>query len=247
MRHSLPLFTVKEPNLAILSQDPHWLVVVKPRGLTATPSPSSAQSLLSILKEQGYPGLRTVGRLDRAAGGVMILGRDKVGQRLLTSFWHHPSTEKVYLAGTYAAPDPPEGEVDLPIGEGRRYGAMRLGVGKAARTRYRLVGRSPLGFYWVEAFPITGRRHQIRLHLGSRGAPVVGDGLYWRFFARKFPGRWSLAEVPPPSPPERIELYCVRIVVRGLGIIALWDGIIPQDNFLYSPGETTGALLPRII
>jgi hypothetical protein len=101
---------------------------------------------------------------------------------------------------------------------------MRLGSGKEAVTRYRLIGQSPKGFFWVVAHPLTGRRHQIRLHLGSRGAVVVGDTLYLPFFSRLFPERFK-DQIPshPPKPPARIELYCLKIAIGELGITLVWE------------------------
>jgi 23S rRNA-/tRNA-specific pseudouridylate synthase len=220
---SLPLFDLVEPEFRLITATPEWVGVIKPRGVPSAPGPITPH-LLQILEEMGYSGLRTIGRLDRPAGGVSILARTPESQRILTEFWHTSPTEKLYLAGTYAPPDPPEGQVILNIGPGRRYSTMRIGTGKHAETRYRLIGQSPKGFYWVLAWPLTGRRHQIRLHLGSRGAPIVGDTLYLPYFCRLFPER-SLKYFPvlPSKPPEKIELYCLRIVIGELGINLQWE------------------------
>ena len=178
-------------------QDAFLLAVEKPSGLLAVPGRGEDKQdcLLSrVLRE--YPAARVVHRLDMGTSGLMLFALDAQTQRQLGLLFEKRQIAKQYVACVWGVPDPPEGEIDLPlIADWPRRPRQRvdLAEGKAAHTRYRTIectddGRSSR----VELVPTTGRSHQLRVHLAELGHPVLGDELYANEDARRMSARLML-------------------------------------------------------
>lgn len=132
-----------------------------------------------LAADRQRPGI--VHRLDRDTSGVMVVARTPAAAEALRAQFQARTVEKRYLALVRGRLLPAEGLIDAPIG---RHPALRqrmavLSAGRPAQTRYRVLAEAP-GVSLVEAFPRTGRTHQIRVHLASVGHPVVADALYGR-------------------------------------------------------------------
>ena len=125
------------------------------------------------------PGI--VHRLDRDTSGVMVVARTPAAAAVLREQFQARTVEKRYLALVRGRLLPAEGLIDAPIGRhpGLRQRMAVTEAGRPAQTRYRVLAQAP-GLSLVEAFPRTGRTHQIRVHLASVGHPVVADALYGR-------------------------------------------------------------------
>ncbi len=143
----------------------------------AAEDPEAGGDAEALAAALARPGI--VHRLDRDTSGVMVVARTPAAAATLRAQFQARSVEKRYLALVRGALHPPEGLIDAPIGRhpGQRQRMAVVGGGREAQTRYRVLLEWP-GISWIEAFPRTGRTHQIRVHLASVGHPVVGDPVY---------------------------------------------------------------------
>jgi 23S rRNA pseudouridine1911/1915/1917 synthase len=141
--------------------------------------------------------LRPVHRLDAETSGVLLLARSLGAVEPLSALFEDRRMTKSYLAVLHGMPKRQEWTCELPIGpEPGRPGRMRIATreGKPAQTLFRVLAHGEHTTL-VEARPITGRTHQIRLHARAAGHPVVGDALYGDR-ARDLALRWPRAEFP---------------------------------------------------
>lgn len=172
----------------LLHADPELLVVDKPAGLltiaTAKERERTAYYLLTDLvrRETGDRRARIyiVHRLDRETSGVLVFARTPEAKNTLQSRWDE--TEKRYLAVVHGRPEPAEGTITSLLAENRAYrvySTQDAKRGKLSHTEYRVV--KTRGVYaCLEVQLVTGRKHQIRVHLADLGHPVVGDERYGR-------------------------------------------------------------------
>jgi RluA family pseudouridine synthase len=173
-------------ELPILYDEDGVLAIDKPAGLAVEPDrcqrdkPSLIASLLAT--EEGRP--RIVHRLDRDTTGVLLVARTVEAERRLRSAFDSGAVRKTYLAlveGEYPLPDGESEVVDLPIApDARRSGRMRVHEeGKPARTRIAVEERYH-GYSLLRCEPLTGRTHQLRVHLRELGFPLAVDPVYGR-------------------------------------------------------------------
>ncbi|AZE84994.1 RluA family pseudouridine synthase [Pseudomonas fluorescens] len=169
-------------NIHILHQDDAVLVVNKPTLLLSVPgrADDNKDCLITRLQENGYPEARIVHRLDWETSGIILLARDADSHRELSRQFHDRETEKAYTALAWGQPELDSGSIDLPL----RYDpptkprhVVDHEFGKHALTFWKVLERCG-DWCRVELTPITGRSHQLRVHMLSIGHPLLGDGLY---------------------------------------------------------------------
>jgi 23S rRNA pseudouridine1911/1915/1917 synthase len=175
--------------LALVYEDEDLLVLDKPPGLVVHPGAGVREGTLAAALLHHDPALAGVGgagrsglvhRLDRGTSGLLVVARSDAAHRALAAQFHARRVEKIYDAITWGRPRVREGEIDLGVGRDPRLRVrMRAGVagGRTARSLYRVVEEVP-GFARVEVQILTGRTHQVRVHLAALGHPIVGDATY---------------------------------------------------------------------
>lgn len=159
----------------------------KPAGLLAVPGRGAQlQDCLARRVQRVYADALVVHRLDMATSGLIAMARGAQAQRRMSIAFARREVDKRYVAvvaGHLAAPAGDGwGEIDLPLAaDWPRRPRQRVDAehGKASRTRYRVLGHDAIpGTTRLELQPLTGRTHQLRVHLAAIGHPIVGDMLY---------------------------------------------------------------------
>ncbi len=176
-------------KLSVLFEDNHCLVVDKPAGLLTQGDATGALSVVdwarAYLKERyAKPGNVFVGlvhRLDQPTSGVVLLARTSKAAARLSAQFREGTVEKVYWAVVEGNCTASSGEwVDVLRKDRERNVVETIEAdddGKSARVAFRVLGRSP-GTTTLELRPSTGRSHQLRVQLATRGWPIVGDRKY---------------------------------------------------------------------
>ncbi len=211
--------------LDVIHEDGDLLVVNKPVGLVVHPAAGrSSGTLVNALLDHctdlsgigGYERPGIVHRLDRDTSGVMVVAKSERAHLALALAFRRRQVEKTYLAVCYGSPAADEGVVDAPVGRhptDRKRMAV-VSAGRNARTLYTVRERLA-GTAVVSCRPITGRTHQIRVHMAHIGHALVGDPVYagrqWRTLddprhrtaCRDFPRQalhaWRLAFTHPAT------------------------------------------------
>jgi 23S rRNA pseudouridine1911/1915/1917 synthase len=181
--------------ITILYEDRTVLAIDKPRGWLLVPVEwqRTARNLQAALmssmvagdfwaRSRGLKFLRYVHRLDADTSGVLLFARSPGAIQMLSDMFESRRMEKTYLAVVEGEPKQTEWICDLKLApEPGQSGRMRVDArgGKDAETRFKVLARQG-GLALVEATPLTGRTHQIRVHLAGAGLPIVGDELYGR-------------------------------------------------------------------
>ena len=178
-------------EVAVVYSDDDVIVINKPAGLVVHPGAGNPDRTLvngllarfpeiASVGEQNRPGI--VHRLDSGTSGLMMVARTDHAYEHLVEMLSTHQVRRTYLALVAGVPDSKSGVIDAPIGRDQR-DPLRMAVsvsGRFARTQYEVLQEfsEPINCALVRCDLETGRTHQIRVHLGAIGHPVIGDGTY---------------------------------------------------------------------
>jgi tRNA pseudouridine32 synthase/23S rRNA pseudouridine746 synthase len=175
-------------GLDVVFADAHLLVLNKPSGLLSVPGRGQdKQDCLSRRTQAQYPDALIVHRLDMATSGLLLMARSPALQRALSQLFERREVHKRYTAvveGQLKPAASPDGWglIDLPIAVDWPCRPLRIidaALGKPSQTRWRVVDFDQAAHSTrVELEPLTGRSHQLRVHLQALGHPMLGDALY---------------------------------------------------------------------
>lgn len=186
-------FTYAPPAdpVAVIHHDAQLVVVNKPSGLLSVPGKGEglADCMISRL-QRVFPDALLVHRLDLDTSGVMVFALTRHAQRFLSMEFEQRRTKKVYVARLWGHLQPKEGLVDLPLTvdwPNRPRQHVNHDTGRPAQTGWRVIRHDPDGTTRVRLYPVTGRSHQLRVHMQALGYPILGDPLYAQGQARSFP------------------------------------------------------------
>ena len=169
------------PYLNIVFKDEHLLVLNKPSGLLTVPGKAlEHKDSLELRVQRVYPTAKIVHRLDMATSGLLVMALDKDTHRQLSEQFELRQTRKTYIARVYGEVSGERGSVDLPLicdWPNRPKQMVCQQRGKPSLTHWRVLERNDNSTR-MELTPVTGRSHQLRVHMLSLGHPILGDRLY---------------------------------------------------------------------
>lgn len=175
-----------DPGVQALHEDADLLVLRKPSGLLCVPGKGpDKQDCLSTRAQEHWPGALIVHRLDQATSGLVLMARHLQAQRRLSQAFAQRQVAKRYQAvvqGQISVADGAWHSIDLPIAADWARRPLRIidaEKGKPSLTHWRALAHdTAAGLTHVELEPVTGRTHQLRVHLAAVGHPILGDALY---------------------------------------------------------------------
>lgn len=229
----------EELTLDVLFEDDDLLVLNKPAGLVVHPTYGHMTGTVMnglLWRARGWPpGARPsiVGRLDKLTSGIVVAAKTAGSHAALQRTMASARTEKDYLAIVYGIVSPPRGTIDLRLARaaGDRRRVVATADGLPSSTRYERAARSRApraGLSLLRCRIATGRMHQIRVHLASRGWPVVGDPKYGE-------PRWRdvedavLAERLRAFPRQALHAWRLRLMHPMSGLELRIEAPVPAD------------------
>ena len=165
----------------VIYKDKDVIAINKPSGLAVqggTNTRFHVDGMLDALIFENSERPKLVHRIDKDTSGVLLLARNRKSAELLTKGFREHKIAKTYLALVNGCPDKENGEIKAYLAKaGER---MQItSEGQSARTLYRVLDKVGNKFSLIEVCPLSGRTHQIRVHLESIGCPIVGDDKYF--------------------------------------------------------------------
>jgi len=230
-------------DLTIVYEDEDLIVIDKPAGMVVHPAPGNPDSTLvnaliahcgtslSGIGGERRPGI--VHRIDKDTSGLIVAAKNDAAHQALSAAFAAHDIERAYLSLVWGVPSPAAGEITGNIGRhpvDRKRMAVVTRGGKAAVTRYRVLKAFGLGAALVECRLLTGRTHQIRVHMAKLGHPLIGDPVYGK------PTAARRARLAPPArqaaeafPRQALHAALLGFVHPRTGENMRWHSESPED------------------
>jgi tRNA pseudouridine32 synthase/23S rRNA pseudouridine746 synthase len=180
-----PYLPPHAPYVCVLHRDEDLLVLSKPSGLLSVPGKAPELSdCLETRAKAAFPQALLTHRLDRGTSGIMVMAMNKRAQAILGNHFERRLIHKIYIARVHGHVRDDSGTIDLPLcvdWPNRPVQKVCFQNGRAAKTDWRVIERGDYNgaaSTLVELSPLTGRSHQLRVHMLSLGHPILGDSLY---------------------------------------------------------------------
>lgn len=177
----MSVYAPPQGKLVYIHSDADLIVIDKQAELLSVPGRGPEKADCAISRVQAdYPDALTVHRLDMSTSGLLVFARSKAAQRHLAIQLEKGGVEKTYIADVWGSPDPGTGQIDLPLAQdwpNRPRQKVDTENGKPSHTHYETLASHPHGAR-LRLTPLTGRTHQLRLHLAAIGHPILGDDIY---------------------------------------------------------------------
>jgi tRNA pseudouridine32 synthase/23S rRNA pseudouridine746 synthase len=175
-------------GLEVLHLEPDFVVLVKPPGLLSEPGRGADKRDSLLVRAQAvHPDARIVHRLDMMTSGVIVLARGTLAHAALSAAFRERAVDKRYEALVHGRPADDAGAIALPLvvdWPNRPRQIVCHATGKPSLTHFRVIGETRVEgagtLTRVSLSPVTGRTHQLRVHLAALGCPIAGDPFYGR-------------------------------------------------------------------
>lgn len=170
----------------IIYKDSRIIAINKPQGLAAQGGSGirvSVDALLDHLKFEGSDRPKLVHRIDKGTSGILVLARDRIVANEMMESFKAKTVQKIYYALVVGVPEMAEGKIEVKLAGKKNVGRIEKAAvdpdGQYALTYYKVVDKAAgKKLAWVALMPVTGRMHQLRVHMAHIGHPILGDGKY---------------------------------------------------------------------
>ena len=170
-----------EPYISVIHRDADILVLDKPSGLLSVPGrdPALSDSLATRVQKQ-FPQALMIHRLDKDTSGVVLMSLNRKAHAKIAAQFENRTTEKSYISVVWGNVTEDEGLIDLPLAidpDNKPRHRVDHDNGKPAQTRWQVLARGE-NTTRLRLFPLTGRTHQLRVHMKAIGHVMLGDEFY---------------------------------------------------------------------
>jgi 23S rRNA pseudouridine1911/1915/1917 synthase len=229
--------------LDICFEDAHLLVIDKPAGLVVHPAPGNpdgtlVNALIAHCGESlvGIGGVRRPGivhRLDKDTSGLIVVAKTELAHRALSRDFAARRIARAYAAIVWGVPLPVEGEIAGNIGRSmtnrKKMAVVSAARGKPAVTRYKVERAFADKAALIECRLLTGRTHQIRVHLAERGHPLIGDPVYGGRTGRGLARSGATAAAAAHFPRQALHARHLGFIHPASGENLVFDSALPDD------------------
>ena len=220
----------------VVYENEDFIVLNKPSGLLSIPDREGKEISLKALLKENYGDIFTVHRLDRDTSGLIVFAKNESTHKHLSKQFEDRSTRKIYNGLVLGKPPSSRGVVDIPIAEhyAQQGKMMTSAKGKTSVTEYEMLEQFR-HYTWMQFTILTGRTHQIRVHMSHIGHPVACDTLYGdgkAILLSTFKKKFKLSKAEDEERPilNRLALHATELSFSGNDNNAVtFTAEIPKD------------------